>query len=271
MHHHDLGRAVGLEREPPGQKLEQDDAHRVEIAAAVDGVAAPLLGRHVVRRAAHDARARDGGRLRVGLQLREPEVHDLHEVSAAAERLEDHVLGLQIAMHDAQVVRFTEGGEHLAQHVDDASEGQRPLLVRDAREVLAPQELHHEVRLPVLGPAEVEHGHRVRMVELARRARFGHEAQGRVLVRKEMGVDDFDGDGTAEGALLGTVDAPHAADADEVEDVVAARQRLADELVGGVHADGAHREAAGRAVLVLLVAARAAMRADPWRGLGARH
>ena len=47
------------------------------------------------------------------------------------------------------MVRFGERREHLAQHVDDALEGERPLLVRHAREVLAAQELHDEVELAV--------------------------------------------------------------------------------------------------------------------------
>ena len=57
VHQHDLRRRLGLEREPPGEELEEDDAARVEIAARVDDLAAPLLGRHVVGRAADDARA----------------------------------------------------------------------------------------------------------------------------------------------------------------------------------------------------------------------
>ena len=90
------------------------------------------------------------------LQLGEAEVDDLHEVAAAPQRLEDDVLGLQIAVHDAEVVRFAERRQHLAQHVDDARERERPLFVGDAREVLAAQELHHQVGLPVVGAAEVE-------------------------------------------------------------------------------------------------------------------
>ena len=89
------------------------------------------------------------------------------------------------------------------------------------------------------------------MVELAGRARLGDEAKRRVLVREQVRVDDLDRDRAPERALLGAVDAAHAADADQVEDVVAARQRPADELVLVVRADRAHREAAGRAVQVL--------------------
>ncbi len=129
------------------------------------------------------------------------EVHHLHEVAAAPQRLEDDVLRLQIAVHDAQIVRFTQGRQGLAQHLDDAREGQRALLVGDAREILAAQELHHQVGLPVVGTTEVEHGDRVGMVELARGARFGHEAQRGVLVGQQMRVDDLDRDGATRARL----------------------------------------------------------------------
>ena len=132
-----LRRRLGLEGQAPGEQLVEDDADRVEVAARVERIAARLLGAHVLGRAADDAGARDARLLRVGADLREAEVDDLHEVAARAHRLEDDVLGLEIAVDDALVVRFGERRERLAQDVDDAPEGQRPLLVGDAREVPA--------------------------------------------------------------------------------------------------------------------------------------
>jgi hypothetical protein len=46
--------------------------------------------------------------------LGEAEVDDLHEVAAGPRRLEDDVLGLEIAVDDAEVVRLAERREHLA-------------------------------------------------------------------------------------------------------------------------------------------------------------
>ena len=56
-------------------------------------------------------------------------------------------------------------------------ERQRALVVRDAREVAPAQVLHHDVRLPVLGAAEVEDRDRVRVAEATRRARLVQEAR----------------------------------------------------------------------------------------------
>jgi hypothetical protein len=163
-------------------------------------------------------------------------------------------------MHDAQIVRFTERGQRLSQDLDDARKGQRPFLVSDAREILAAQKFHHQIRLAVVGTAEVEHGDRVRMVQLAGCARFGHEAERGVFIRQEMRMDDLDRDGAAERRLLRAVHAAHAADADQVEDVVTTRQRLADELVVRGRTHGAHGKATRGAVLMLGVAGGATVR-----------
>ena len=57
--------------------------------------------------------------------LREAEVDHLHEVAARAQRLEDDVLRLEVAVDDAERVRLLERRERLAQDVDDAPERQR--------------------------------------------------------------------------------------------------------------------------------------------------
>ncbi len=149
------------------------------------------------------------------------------------DRLEDDVLGLEIAVDDALAVRLGERRQRLPEHVDDAPEGERAVLVRDAREVAPAQELHDEVELAVGRLAEVDDADRVRVVQPARRARLGDEARGGVLLADQVRVDDLHRDGAPEVRLLGAVDAAHSADADELEDQVAARQRAPDERIIG--------------------------------------
>ena len=43
----DVGDVFAVERAAPGQHLEQHDAERPDVGAAIDGLAARLLGRHV--------------------------------------------------------------------------------------------------------------------------------------------------------------------------------------------------------------------------------
>ena len=48
---------IGPERRHAGQQVVERDAHRVEVAAVVEGMPLHLLGAHVERRADRDARS----------------------------------------------------------------------------------------------------------------------------------------------------------------------------------------------------------------------
>ncbi len=245
------------------EQLIEDDADRVEVRARVERIAAALLGL-MYSGVPHTMPGLVMSR-RHGLDahLREAEVHDLDEVAAGADLLEDDVLGLEIAMDDAEVMRFRERGEHLPKEADDATERERPFSYWIAREVLAAQELHDEIELAVLGLAEVDDADRVRVIEAARGARLGDEARRRVLLTDEMRVDDLDGDGAPQLRLLGAIHAAHPADADEIENDVAARgasDRRADRRSCGDFPDG---KAARRTELVRLLARALALRTLP--------
>jgi hypothetical protein len=86
------------------------------------------------------------------------------------------------------------------------------------------------------------------LVKLARGARFRQKAQCRVLLGQEVRVNDLHGHGATEDGLFRAVDPAHAADTDEVHDVVARRQRRADEAVPRLRVHRADGKTAGRAV-----------------------
>ena len=102
--------------------------------------------------------APDGGAARLE-DLREAEVDDLHEVEARAQRLEHDVVGLEVAVHDAERVRLFERGERLPQHVDDArARGSGP-----SSSATRPRSRPRRYSMtmygwPSLGAAEVEDG-----------------------------------------------------------------------------------------------------------------
>ena len=107
--------------EQAGDHLVGDDAERVDVGRAVDRLALDLLGRHVLRRAEAHAGARQRLELQLALELRqlgEAEVEhlDLPRAALAAVTDEDHVLRLEIAVHDVLPVR---GGERLRDLADD--------------------------------------------------------------------------------------------------------------------------------------------------------
>ena len=84
----------------PRQHLAEDDAPRVDVGAAIDGLAEQLLGCHVGGRAEHRSGTRQSRGFRP-FDLRDAEIDDLH----AAVRLDQHVLRLQVAMDHAGIVR----------------------------------------------------------------------------------------------------------------------------------------------------------------------
>ena len=110
MLHRDLDRRLAAERRLAGEHLVEDDADRVEVGALVDGGAARLLGREVLRRP--DDRAGLGHLAHA--RARDAEVRDLE----APVRVGHHVVRLDVPVDDALAVREAERREHLARRVD---------------------------------------------------------------------------------------------------------------------------------------------------------
>ena len=161
-------------------------------------------------------------------------------------------------------VRLAERGEHLDEDVDDAPERAEAVVVDDAGEVAPPQELHHEIELPAV-LAEVDDADRIRVIEPARRPRLGDETRRRALVSEKVLVDDLDRDRAPERLLLRAVNAAHSADADQLQDDVAAWQGGADERIVGLLRDLAHRKATDRAEAVTRLDGCGALRAGNGR------
>ena len=89
-----------------------------------------LLGAHVLGRADDEPGLRHLLRIVALHRLRDAEVDDLHAVRAVA-RLRDHdVVGLEIAMDDAHVVRGVERVGRLSRDVGRARGGERAVRAR---------------------------------------------------------------------------------------------------------------------------------------------
>jgi hypothetical protein len=170
-HEHRGGRRR-VERQPPAQQLVRHHAQRVQVAAAVERLALHLLGAHVVHRAEHVAV--DGQRL--GRRLlgvaRHAEVGD-HRPAGGA--LDEHVLGLHVAVHHAARVRVGERPRHLAQPAHHVGRWQRPARPQPRAERLAVHPPHGEVGDPVALLRAI-HGHDVRVRQPRRGARLAQEA-----------------------------------------------------------------------------------------------
>ena len=201
--------------------------------------AARLLGRHVVGSSEHGARlgaAREpllaGGRL----DLRDAEVEHLGDLVVVVRRAdEEDVLRLQVAVDDARVVRALQGAA-------DVPDDPRRLLQRERAEALdalverlADEELHDHVGPPVVGHAVIEDLDRVLALDRRRGAGLGHEARARLLALDVLRIDELDRDASAQAAVAALPDRPHAAPADEAQDLVLAGDQTCDGREGITH------------------------------------
>ena len=145
---------------PPREQLPQDDARRVQIGAAVELLAARLLGRHVADLAVDDP---GRGLLQLQRRRRQPEVGQPH---LAAVR-QQHVRRRNVAVDQldvAEAVRVVQAARELLDDVRGDVDGERDALLRAAvpgrAQVLAFDVVHREVDL-ARDLARIEHGHQV--------------------------------------------------------------------------------------------------------------
>jgi len=222
-------RVVVVERHAAGQHLVAEDAERVEVATRVERQPAPLLGRHVLRRPEDDARLRLHAVVLLQ-ELGDREVEQLHEVGRAGHVQEEHVVGLDVAVDDADRVRLGERRAALDEDLGDPVRRHRSLLDRRAQH-LTVEELHGQEVPAVLRLTEVEHADRVRVLEPRACARLVGEALHPLLIRRHLRVQHLDGDDAIDRDLLRLVDDAHPAFADAGQDLVTAVEYLADERV----------------------------------------
>ena len=142
---------------------------------------------------------------------------------------QEDVLGLEVAVHEARVVRGLQRGEQLEPELDHALRGELLVAYRLGERV-AFEQLEHEVeRAIVLAPA-VEHLHDARVVDGRGGARLAQEALGGHLRAREARVHQLQGDAPVRELVLRHVHRAHAAGAEQAFDPVFAGDLLPDAL-----------------------------------------
>ncbi len=179
-----------------------------------------LLGRHVLRRAHRLLRARDRlARLRLPHDLRQTEVRDLD----AALLVHEHVLGLDVAVHDALGVRELERVADLAHDRQRARHVElfaaQELAQVDALDVL------HQQPAAALRAAGVVDADDVGVREARERVGLALEARGEAGFVAGARDEDLERDPAAEGALARLVDGTHAALAEQLGDLELGKER----------------------------------------------
>jgi hypothetical protein len=179
--------SVAFEGAPSAQHLVEHGSQSEDVRARIDGLAARLLGRHVADGADGHVGRRGAGvrRDRVGRdgRRRRRQRHDAEiEEFQAAVGAQKHVLGLEVAMDDAALVRGGERVGHLDRVVERLSNADR--AGRQTRpQRLALQQLHHDVGGRFVA-ADVVDAHDARMRKGGERLPFTFEAdKGGAVVR----------------------------------------------------------------------------------------
>jgi hypothetical protein len=167
--HRDGDLVLPVERDVPGEHLEEDDPQGVQVALARDGVAERLLGRDVVR-GPQDAPVR--GELLLVEGAGDPEVRDLRR----ALLVHQDVLGLDVAVDDPLRVGGAERPGDLDRVGDRLGDRQPPVAADAVLERLALDVLEHDERAAVAVLAGVDDPDDVRVVELGDRAGLPAEA-----------------------------------------------------------------------------------------------
>jgi hypothetical protein len=204
---------VPLEGQASAQREKAHAPQRIEIAPSVEIVAAGLLGAHVVHGAQHQPvlRAR-----RVVVGTRDAEVgHD----RAARAALDEDVLRLDVAVHDAACMRVGQCPRHLPQHAHRIGRRQCAAVPDAIAERLAIHVAHGEEgeAADLVGAV---HRHDVGMRELRGHARLAQESLARVGLLGERGRQHLEGHLPVEAFVAGEQHDAHAATSELALDVV---------------------------------------------------
>jgi hypothetical protein len=269
---HDVERAgAGRVRRLAGEDLEQHQAQRVHVGRRRDGrQARALLGRHVARRAHHEA-LREAGVVAVApaghAEVAQPRVEGRAVGARVGLGAEQDVGGLHVAVDDAALVGHGQSRRHVVHDPHGVALGHGALGLAVVIEARALHQLHdQEHHAAVL--VDLDEVGDVRVPDLGQHARLATEAAELHVVEHGVGLEDLDGHGRVGAQLLGPEHLAVGAAAEAVGQAVAAEhgaglghhaRALAAGAGGGVHQHGGQRAQAladGGALLQVRVAHR---------------
>ena len=230
---HDRDVRVAPERRLPDETLVEQAAERVDVRPPIDVLTGDLLGCDVLDRAQQPAVVGDSSLL--GDPLREAEVRQVDVVGAvrAGGRVEQHVGGLHVAMHEAARVCRIEGACDLSQDADRVRRVQAAVF--EAFSQVTPLDIAHGDEEELLGSPGLVDRDDVRMVDRRGQLRLVEEAVTERFVLGEAGSEQLERDLPLESQILGQVDDAHPAPAQQRFDPVAGELGADPRVVAHLH------------------------------------
>ena len=230
---HDRDVRLTPKRRLPDETLVEHAAERVDVRAPVDLLTGDLLGCDVVDGAQQVAVVADSGLL--GDPLREAEVREVDVVGAVGTgaRVEEHVGGLHVAMHETARVGRIQGARHLREDADRVRRVQTAAL--QALLQVTPLDVAHGDEEDVLGRPSLVDRDDVRMVDRRGQLRLAQEAVTERFVLGEAGSQQLERNLPLEPQILGQVDDAHAAPAQQRLDPVAGELGADPRVVAHLH------------------------------------
>jgi hypothetical protein len=211
---------LSAERRAPRDALVEHRAERVDVDARLDGAPADLLGAQIRHGADERAGAREPLLRRAH---REAEVRDADAQRVRGIARDHDVLGLHVAVDDAERVGVVERLGHLHAEVHELAELERARS-EHVPEVRARDERHHEEET-VLVIAEIVDGDDARVIHLRDDARLPEEA---LLAIGRDRADDLDRDLAIKERIARQIDDAHAAAAELLGHLVPVREPSTD-------------------------------------------
>lgn len=215
---------IARKRRYAGQGLVKETAERVEIGAPVDLFALDLLRRDIGGRPKRESfLTRDAT---VGETPGQAEVGQVDVLLL----IEEHVRGFNVSVHEPAGVRRVQRGPDLGADRDRTLRLQRSLLLQQRLQVGAFDEAHRDHE-PTVQLTRVIDRHHIRMLERRRELRFRQEPLPEALVPGELRRDQLQRNVALQARVVGLVDNPHPAPAEERLDPIAEELR-SDPRVG---------------------------------------
>lgn len=204
----------GVERQLTSEHLEQNHADRIDVGGWRRSAATGLLRREILGRPPDDIRLlirMDGGE--------SPGDAEISHLDALVRRDED-VMRFKVAVNQASPVGISYSGAYLDDQLEGFLDGKTTAIAEKAFQVGARNPFHNQEE-PAGVQAKIVDGDNIWVGKIGGGLGFLVESQAEFLVLGEILAQDFYGNRTFEGKILGPIYDCHASYSDGVLELVA--------------------------------------------------